>query len=238
MRRMLSRFREGNRNEELVRSLEGTGAISSPEIINAFSKVDRGFFLEHDDGDPSDLEEGVAYIDMPMRHGLLHLSAPSIYGMALESLDLDEGQSFLNVGSGTGYLSSLAANILGACSVQFGIELRPELVDHARAKLDALGHRHVTLVHGDCFGLDPETSMRFDRIYIGAGASQHSAALILRFLEVGGVCVGPFMTEPNSQRILRIRRVEESRFEVHSVLSVQFTVRVGPLLMSSSLGQG
>lgn len=65
--------------------------------------TDRGTFFEHVDGGPSDLEDaGVAYMDMPMRHGLLHLSAPSIYAVSLEALELKEGQSFLNVGSGTG----------------------------------------------------------------------------------------------------------------------------------------
>ena len=43
-------------------------------------------------------------------------------------------------------LSSLAASILGDCSVQFGVECRAELIEHSRVKLDKLGHTHVTLV--------------------------------------------------------------------------------------------
>ena len=130
-------------------------------------------------------------------------------------------------------------------------------------------------VHGNCFDLDPETSIRFDRIYVrassqhpparlgtprhasarlgtprhastrvtvdhlsprsylpscdacwqvGAGATQRTAALLFRLLEVGGVCVGPFAAEPDSQCILQIRRVDESKFEVTPVMNVQFTV--------------
>ena len=50
---------------------------------------------------------------MPIRNGIQHLSAPGIYGVALEALDLADGQSFLNVCSGTGYFSAVAARILG-----------------------------------------------------------------------------------------------------------------------------
>lgn len=75
---------EGPSNTELTRSMQSAGAIRSPAVVDAFLKTDRGIFLEHEDGQPSELEEGSAYIDSPMRHGILHLSAPSIYGVSLE----------------------------------------------------------------------------------------------------------------------------------------------------------
>ena len=64
--------------------MQSAGSIRSPAVVDAFLKTDRGVFLEHEDGQPSELEEGSAYIDSPMRHGILHLSAPSIYGVSLE----------------------------------------------------------------------------------------------------------------------------------------------------------
>lgn len=79
------------------------GTITSPGVVSAFRTTDRGHFLAKDGLPP--LPEQEVYMDMPLRNGVLHLSAPSIYGAALEHLDLQEGHSFLNVGSGTGCAS-------------------------------------------------------------------------------------------------------------------------------------
>ena len=72
-----------------------SGTLRTKKAIDAFRGTDRATFL-NEPSDPS------VYVDMPLRQRLLHLSAPSIYATALEALELDEGHSFLNVGSGTG----------------------------------------------------------------------------------------------------------------------------------------
>ena len=139
--------------------LMSTGSIYTDDVINAFRAVDRGFFIDP----PSDARPGeeVRYLDMPIRNGIQHLSAPGIYGVALEALDLADGQSFLNVCSGTGYFSAVAARILGTRAVHVAVELRGELVRRARAKLAALGLAHVDLRHGSCLEIDAASSMRF-----------------------------------------------------------------------------
>jgi protein-L-isoaspartate O-methyltransferase len=97
-------------NAEMVQMLLNHGSISTDSVVGAFKAVDRGFFI-----DPPDHGRGeeVRFINMPFRNGVQHLSAPGIYATALESLDLEDGLSFLNVCSGTGYLSALACQILG-----------------------------------------------------------------------------------------------------------------------------
>ena len=220
MRRLLAQLNGTNNNDEMVSRMVDHGTLHTKQCIKAFRACDRGgFFLSDTDA---------VYVDMPLRQGLLHLSAPSIYATALEALHLEEGVSFLNVGSGTGYLSSLVASIVGSDAVHHGVEIHQELIDHARSKLDALGHTQVQLVCGNCFALDPATSLRFDRIYVGAGASQQSAAIIFRMLRIGGIVVGPFAGSDGAQRLLRARRVSETEFEVRELMSVQFTPLVPP----------
>ncbi len=219
-------MRSSPSNDWLCDALVSSGAISTPSVVAAFRATDRGHFLNVGEG--GGVAEADAYTDMPLRQGVLHLSAPSIYGTALEFLDLQPGHSFLNIGSGTGYLSALAATILGPRAVQFGVECRAELVSHARSKLDALGHHHVQIVHSNAFSLDPEGSMRFERIYVGAGASARTAALLFRMLEIGGVIVGPFAGAHGTQRLLKATRTAEDKFDVQEVLSVQFTPLLPP----------
>jgi len=64
----------------------------------------------------------MAHTDQPLREGNLHISAPHIYGTVLEALDLrpNSSLSFLNLGSGTGYLSCIVASILGIHSNNYG----------------------------------------------------------------------------------------------------------------------
>ncbi len=66
--------------------------------------------------------EESAYSDQPLREGNVHISAPHIYCSALEVFELqpESSLSFLNIGSGTGYLSCIVAEILGPKSLNFG----------------------------------------------------------------------------------------------------------------------
>ena len=163
-------------NEEMVAQLVSNGTVWSRSVVDSFYATDRALFV-NGDGNHS------LFLNVPFRQGPLHLSAPGIYGVALEGLQLEPGDSFLNVGSGTGYLSALAAGIIGTSAVHIGVELQPELVAHARAKLDSLGHTSVQLKCCNCFWLHPQGSMRFNKIYVGAGAGG-SATFIWQMLQV------------------------------------------------------
>jgi len=51
----------------------------------------------------------MAHSDQPLKEGRVHISAPHMYGAAIQALDLvpNSSISFLNVGSGTGYITLL-----------------------------------------------------------------------------------------------------------------------------------
>mmetsp|Transcript_46198 Transcript_46198/g.121106 ORF Transcript_46198/g.121106 Transcript_46198/m.121106 type:complete len:482 (+) Transcript_46198:107-1552(+) len=214
-------------NKEMVFNLTRHGSIQSPEVIFAFSNVDRGHFIDQAEDSTG---EDTRFRNHPYRNGVQHLSAPGIYGTALEALELREGMSFLNVCSGTGYFSAVASQILGKKAVQRAVELRVELVHHARVKLREIDCEHIEVVAGSCLALCPRTSMRFERIYLGAGADETMAGILLQMLEPGGVLVGPFSSADGSQRLLRICRMNEGSFDVQELMHVQFT----PLLPTMS----
>ena len=60
----------------------------------------------------------MAHSDQPLKEGRVHISAPHI-----QALDLvpDSSISFLNVGSGTGYITCIAAEILGPNCLHYGV---------------------------------------------------------------------------------------------------------------------
>ena len=53
------------------------------------------------------------YSDIAWKHNHLHISAPCIYSEVMSALQLGVGQSFLNIGSGSGYLNTMAGLLLG-----------------------------------------------------------------------------------------------------------------------------
>jgi len=72
--------------------------------------------------------EDVAHADQPLKDGNVHLSAPHIYGSALEALEIqaNSSMSFLNIGSGTGYVSCIVADIMGTRSSNYGMNTRDQ----------------------------------------------------------------------------------------------------------------
>jgi len=189
----------------------------------AFLAVDRAHFISDD----ADVSSG-AYADMPLRCSGVHLSAPSIYAAALEALDLRPGLSFLNIGSGAGYLSAIASQILGSEAIHHGVEHNAWLVEHARSRLAKVGCSHVELHAASVFSIDLARSMRYARIYIGAGASVGTTAGVLALLQVGGVLVGPLGWPDGSQQLIRATRTSESSYAISPALAVQFTRIVQP----------
>ena len=81
--------------------------------------------------------EALAHSDQPLKEGNVHISAPHIYGSALQELDLipNSSTSFLNIGSGTGYVSCIAAQILGPNALNYGVELHDDVIDHCKKSL-------------------------------------------------------------------------------------------------------
>lgn len=96
----------GEDNDDLIDNLKEAQYIRTDRVEQAFRAIDRGdYYL---DGYREN-----AYKDLAWKHGNIHLSAPCIYSEVMEALKLQQGLSFLNLGSGTGYLSTMVGLIIG-----------------------------------------------------------------------------------------------------------------------------
>ena len=116
----------GTCNEDLCNKMVQHGVLKEGSLLlEAFQRTDRGNFV------PA-AERSQAYLDRPFKSGSIHISAPHMYVTVLEALDLQRGNSFLNVGSGSGYLSCLASYLLGGVGICHGIEISASAVEHSR----------------------------------------------------------------------------------------------------------
>lgn len=102
----------GEDNDDLIDNLMKDNYIKTPNIERVFRAVDRAHYFTEEYKDE-------AYKDLAWKSGNYHLSAPCIYSEVMESLCLAPGLSFLNLGSGTGYLSTMVGLILGVLFIYF-----------------------------------------------------------------------------------------------------------------------
>jgi protein-L-isoaspartate O-methyltransferase len=187
----------------------------------------------------------MAHKDQPVKDGNVHLSAPHIYGSVLESLELenDSAISFLNAGSGSGYLTCIAASILGPRSIHYGVEVHQDVIRHSQAAIAAWKEaspegrkiQHIHIIHGNALELQPnngECALGFDRIYIGAAIETSSLALFKKLLKPGGILVGP--VDDELVKVVRCQRPSPGTANEFTVQVIS-AVRFAPLVARPSI---
>lgn len=122
------------------------------------------------------------------------ISQPYIVASMLESLQLVPTDKVLEVGTGSGYVTALLAEL--AAEV-FSIERHAALAESARKLLAALGYINVHVFAGDGT-LGFPTYAPFDAILVSAVAAELPAALVHQLAE-GGRMIIPIGTGDSQQ---------------------------------------
>ncbi|XP_032810455.1 protein-L-isoaspartate O-methyltransferase domain-containing protein 1-like [Petromyzon marinus] len=215
----------GEDNDDLIDNLKEASYIRSEEVERAFRAVDRAqYYLEE--------FRDSAYRDLAWKHGNIHLSAPCIYSEVMEALKLRRGLSFLNLGSGTGYLSTMVGLMLGPFGVNHGVELHGDVVEYAREKLDVFIKTsdafdrfelcEPRFVVGNCLEMRVE-SVQYDRVYCGAGVQKDHENFMKNLVRVGGILVMPM-----EDQLTQITRTGQNAWDVKNILAVSFASLVLP----------
>ncbi|KAI5612283.1 protein-L-isoaspartate (D-aspartate) O-methyltransferase domain containing 2 [Silurus asotus] len=215
----------GEDNDELIDNLKEAQYIRSEPVECAFRAIDRADYYLDEFRDS-------AYKDLAWRHGNIHLSAPCIYSEVMEALDLQPGLSFLNLGSGTGYLSTMVGLILGYFGVNHGIELHADVIEYAYKKLDCFIKTsdsfdrfefcEPSFVVGNCLEIAPE-SQQYDRVYCGAGVQKDHEDFMKNLLKVGGILVLPL-----EEKLTKITRTGLNSWDTKKIIAVSFAPLVLP----------
>ncbi len=201
------RPREGLRS--LVESLKRQGIIRSRRVEEAMLKVPRELFVW-----PG--TEDRAYEDVPLPLGDTEqtISAPHMVAIMLEELLVEEGQSVLEVGTGSGYNAALLAELVGPRGRVLSVERIPELVEFARSNLRRAGYAdRVEVVLGDgSLGYPPRhEGPLYDRVVITASAPRVPKYPLAQLKE-GGILLAP-IGPPDYQVLTRVRKVGGSYVE-------------------------
>ena len=169
-------------NEELIRSIELSGVLKTPRIIEAFEKIDRKYFV------PSSYAD-YRYIDRPLPIGRDQtISQPSTVAFMLELLLPEEGSKVLDIGSGSGWTAALLCAIVGEKGSVLGLERVDDLVERGQNNLKQFDFKQCKIRKADeKLGLPGET---FDRILVSASADEIPRELFAQ-LKIGGILVIP-----------------------------------------------
>ncbi len=183
-------------NSELVDYLVREGYIKTDRVKKAFLAVDRKEFVPP-------VYQGYAYVDEPLPIGHDQtISAPSIIAEMLEYLDIKPGSKVLEVGTGSGYVTALLAELAKPGYV-YSIEIVPELIVSARDRLKNYNNVHVFVASG-WIGL-PEYAP-YDRIYLGCAPDVLPTELLSQLKEEGKAILP--VGRPYAQRLVMVEKTK------------------------------
>jgi protein-L-isoaspartate(D-aspartate) O-methyltransferase len=184
---------ESARARMVLEQLERRG-IKDPRVLEAMRTVPRHRFL------PAELHDH-AYDDGPLPIGDSQtISQPYMVALMSEVAELTGGEKVLEVGTGSGYQTTVLARLAHAV---YSVELNAHLHDRARVILNSMGVGNVYLRCGDGSDGWPEEAM-FDVVMVTA-AMPGIALPLLNQLTPQGRLIAP-IGEDELQTLVRISR--------------------------------
>ncbi|VDK77903.1 unnamed protein product [Litomosoides sigmodontis] len=204
----------GESNASLVENLCRNGLFKDERVRTTMLRVDRADFCPRN-----------PYLDNPEPIGCnATISAPHMHAAALERLKdhLTEGDRALDIGSGSGYLTTCMAYMVGASGKVVGVEHIRQLVDLSISNIkknhaDLLEGR-VLMVEGDGREGFPEYAP-YKAIHVGA-ASPNVPNELLNQLAPGGRMLIPVGAAHSDQRFLQVDKDSTGKVTVNDLMGV------------------
>ncbi len=190
--------------------------VRDPRVLQALRSVPREEFVPRharcaacDDG------------PLPIAGGQT-ISQPYVVALMTEALAIGEGDTVLEVGTGSGYSAAVLAQLAGEVHTVERIGL---LASEAAGRLEALGYARVQVHQSDGTLGWPEHAP-YDAISVTAGGPQVPPSLKAQ-LKVGGRLVMPVGERIERQQLVKITRVALDVFTTEDLCAVSFVPLLG-----------
>jgi protein-L-isoaspartate(D-aspartate) O-methyltransferase len=205
-----------SQRERMVQNQIAARGIRNPTLLEAIRSVPRERFVSEEMAE-------FAYEDTPLPiEGEQTISQPYIVALMIDSVAPHPGDRALEIGTGSGYAAAVLSRVV---SEVYTVERDEELVTLARKRFAQLGYPNINLLHGDGT-LGWPAHMPYDVILVTAGGPQVPQPL-LQQLSIGGRLIIPVGTTLRLQRLVRITRTAQDRFEDEDLGEVRFVPLIG-----------
>jgi protein-L-isoaspartate(D-aspartate) O-methyltransferase len=213
-------YRHKGMRKQLVGQLKEKG-ISDKNVLKAIETIPRHLFLDN-----AFVE--FAYLDkaFPIGEGQT-ISQPYTVAFQTELLDIKKGEKILEVGTGSGYQTSV---LLEMGAKVFTIERQKVLFDRTKMLLPQLGYQ-PRFFYGDGYKGQP-TFAPFDKILVTAGADIVPPHLIDQ-LKPGGIMVIPVGGNNDTYIMKRLIKSTTSDIQIANYGEFRFV----PLLEKKEWGK-
>jgi protein-L-isoaspartate(D-aspartate) O-methyltransferase len=205
----------GSEREEMVANQVAARGVSDERLLSVMRRVPRHEFVPRQ-------SRHRAYDDTPLAigHGQT-ISQPYIVGFMTETLELEPGDRVLEIGTGSAYQAAILAELVHEV---VSIEIIEALAQSAAARLEHLGYRNITVVHGDgYYGF--EAAAPFDAIIVTAAASHVPPPLVSQ-LKAGGRIAIP-VGRAWTQNLLLVEKNEQGETSTRNLMAVRFVPLTG-----------
>jgi len=209
--------------KRMVERYRAEGYIKTEEMARAMLRVPREEFM-----DQAYIE--YSYYDQPFPipgDGRQTISAPYMYPIFYEALEIRGGEKVLEIGAGSGYGAALARELVGSSGKVVAIEINEVTYEFARVNLQRTGYADVVLVLGDgALGYEPEAP--YDKICITASCPEIPSPLIEQ-LKATGKIIAP-VGSPSSlfgQDLVLMSKDVEGKTKSHVLMQVVYVPLVG-----------
>lgn len=209
--------------QNMVAQQVRVGGVADRRVIEVMSEVPREQFV------PDGYRE-LAFADtsIPLPHGQFMLH-PALEGQLLQALDLDPGDSVLEIGTGSGFMTACLARLAREVLT---VDIFEDLVEAARGQLAAQKIHNVEFETGDLFemqftghydaiavtGSVPEYDDRMEewlkpggRLFVVVGQAPLMKAQRITSVDEG-VCTTETLFETVLLPLIQRQRVEPFRF--------------------------
>lgn len=185
--------------------------VDDERVLEALEAVPRHEFVPEG-------RRGEAYADRPLPIGDGQtISAPHMVAIMADELDLDPGESVLEIGTGCGYHAAVTAELVGAENV-YSVEYGADLAERARETLAALGYDDVSVRTGD--GREGWTEhASYDAAYFTCAATDFPDPVVDQ-VRPGGRLLAPIGT--GFQTLVKATKREDGALERTERGGVQF----------------